>query len=190
MGRRVGWRQRPDPRGPRRRSRGVPAQRVNYIAFSGGGESLSAIIGGQVSAGVNGLAEFAPHLEAGTIRALAISSANRLPGLDVPTLREQGVDVEFENWRSVVAPPGLTGEERRRLELLMDRMVQSQDAQALTRYRWLDRYMSGAALSGFVDSEEARVQAILRKFTAGRDNSRHPREQRVRIPGSSSPASW
>ena len=66
----------------------------------------SAIIGGQVSVGVNGLAEFAPHIEAGTIRALAISSATRLPGLDVPTLREQGVDVEFENWRSVVVPLG------------------------------------------------------------------------------------
>ena len=85
---------------------GVRRARVNYIAFSGGGESLSAIIGGQVSVGVNGLAEFAPQIEAGTVRALAISSAERLPGLDVPTLREQGVDVEFENWRSVVAPPG------------------------------------------------------------------------------------
>jgi putative tricarboxylic transport membrane protein len=151
---------------------GVPAQRVNYIAFSGGGESLSAIIGGQVSVGVNGLAEFAPHIEAGTIRALAISSANRLPGLDVPTLREQGVDVEFENWRSVVAPPGVTGEDRRRLELLMEQMVQSPEwHEALTRYRWLDRYLSGPAFSDFVDSEEARVQAILRKFAAGRDNA-------------------
>jgi putative tricarboxylic transport membrane protein len=151
---------------------GVPAQRVNYIAFSGGGESLSAIIGGQVSVGVNGLAEFAPHIEAGTIRALAISSANRLPGLYVPTLREQGVDVEFENWRSVVAPPGVTGEDRRRLELLMEHMVQSPEwREALTRYRWLDRYLSGPAFSDFVDSEEARVQAILRKFTAGRDNA-------------------
>src|SRR5262245_41986818 len=52
----------------------------------------------------NGLAEFAPHIEAGTIRALAISSAKRLPEVDVPTRREQGVNVEFENWRSVVAP--------------------------------------------------------------------------------------
>jgi putative tricarboxylic transport membrane protein len=151
---------------------GVPAQRVNYIAFSGGGESLSAIIGGQVSVGVNGLAELAPHIEAGTIRALAISSANRLAGLDVPTLREQGVDVEFENWRSVVAPPGVTGEDRRRLELLMEHMVQSAEwREALTRYRWLDRYLSGPAFSDFVDAEEARVQAILRKFTAGRDNA-------------------
>ena len=85
---------------------GVDPRRINYIAFAGGGESLSAILGGQVSVGINGLAEFAPQLEAGTLRALAISSADRLPGLDVPTLREQGVAVDFENWRSVVAPTG------------------------------------------------------------------------------------
>ena len=86
---------------------GVSPARVNYIAFSGGGESLSAIVGGQVTAGINGLAELAAQIEAGSVRALAISSGERLPGLAVPTLREQGVDVEFENWRSVMAPPGL-----------------------------------------------------------------------------------
>jgi len=76
---------------------GVDPRRVNYIAYSGGGESLSAILGGQVSVGVNGLAELAPHIEAGTVRVLAISSAERLPGVDAPTFREQGVDVEIEN---------------------------------------------------------------------------------------------
>src|SRR4030095_14981908 len=94
---------------------GVPPGRINYIAFSGGGESLSAILGGQVSLGVNGLAELDPQIQAGTVRALAISSAARLPGLDVPTLREQGVDVEFENWRSVVAPPGIGAAQRQRV---------------------------------------------------------------------------
>ncbi len=87
---------------------GVDPKRVNYIAFSGGGESMSAILGGTVSVGINGFAEFAPQLEAGTLRALAISSDERLPGVDIPTLREQGVNVEFENWRSLVAPPGIT----------------------------------------------------------------------------------
>ncbi len=64
---------------------GVSPRRVNYIAFSGGGESMSAILGGQVSAGINGLAEFAPQIDAGTVRALGISSAERLPGVPIPT---------------------------------------------------------------------------------------------------------
>ena len=78
---------------------------------------MSAILGGTVSVGINGFAEFAPQLEAGTLRALAISSAERLPGVDIPTLREQGVNVEFENWRSLVAPPGITPADRARLEV-------------------------------------------------------------------------
>ena len=148
---------------------GVAPRRVNYIAFSGGGESLSAILGGQVSVGVNGLAEFAPQIEAGAIRPLAISSGERLPGVDAPTLREQGVDVEFENWRSVVAPPSISREDRQRLEAVVERMVGSAEwRDALGRYRWLDRYLAGDAFARFTDAEEARVRDILRELGTGR----------------------
>ena len=147
---------------------GVAASRINYIAFSGGGESLAAILGGQVSVGVNGLAELAPHIEAGTLRVLAVSSANRLPGLAAPTLREQGVDMEFENWRSVVAPPGISREDRAVLEALVGDMVRSAEwREALARYRWLDRYLSGPAFDRFAADEEARVQVILRRLGTG-----------------------
>jgi len=147
---------------------GVAPNRVNYIAFSGGGESLSAILGGQVSVGVNGLAELAPHIEAGTVRALAISSGERLPNLDVPTFREQGVDVEIENWRSVVAPPGVSATERERLEQTTAAMVRSpQWHEALARYRWNDRYLAGAAFARFSAAEEARVEGILARLGTG-----------------------
>jgi putative tricarboxylic transport membrane protein len=147
---------------------GVPPRRVNYIAFSGGGESMSAILGGQVSAGVNGLAEFAPQIEAGTVRVLAISSAERLPNFDVPTLREQGVDVVLENWRSLVAPPGISEPDRQRLESAIATMVRSQPWQeALARYRWNDRYLSGEAFATFVRDEKVRVESILRDLGTG-----------------------
>ncbi|HKH75266.1 MAG TPA: tripartite tricarboxylate transporter substrate-binding protein [Vicinamibacterales bacterium] len=147
---------------------GVDPKRVNYIAFSGGGESLSAILGGTVSVGINGFAEFAPQLEAGTLRALAISSAERLSGVDIPTLREQGVSVEFENWRSLVAAPGVTPADRARLESVVRAMVQSPTwRESLARYRWLDRYLDGDAFARFVDTEEARVRSILKKLGTG-----------------------
>jgi len=151
---------------------GVSPGRINYIAFSGGGESLSAIVGGQVSVGVNGLAELEPQIQAGTVRALAISSAERLPGFDVPTLGEQGVNVEFENWRSIVAPPGISGEERRRLESTIAAMVHSPEWRAaLDRYRWLDRYLSGDDFDRFVNQEETRVRAILKQLGAGQGDA-------------------
>lgn len=147
---------------------GVSPRRVNYIAFSGGGEAMSAILGGQVSAGINGLAEFAPQIEAGTVRVLGISSAERLPGLDAPTLREQGVDVEFENWRSLVAPPGISSLDRQGIERATEAMVRStQWREALERYRWIDRYLSGDAFADYVQSEETRVHEILFKLGIG-----------------------
>jgi putative tricarboxylic transport membrane protein len=156
---------------------GVAPKRVNYIAFSGGGESLSAILGGQVSVGVNGLAEFLPQMEAGTVRILAISSGERLPGIDVPTLREQGVDVEFENWRSVLAPPGISAADRARLTTLLERMVQSPEwKETLERYRWLDRYLPGDEFTRFSTSEEERVQRLAHALGAGDDAAQSLRE--------------
>ena len=151
---------------------GIAPRRVNYIAFSGGGESLSAILGGQVSVGINGLAEFAPQIEAGTVRALAISSGERLPGLDIPTLREQGVDVEFENWRSVVGPPGLTAADRQRLDAAVASLAASPEWQAaLVKYRWIDRYLAGPEFLRFAADEERRVQSILTQFGGGEEDA-------------------
>jgi putative tricarboxylic transport membrane protein len=147
---------------------GVDPKRVNYIAFSGGGEALSAILGGQVSVGINGLAEFAAQIEAGTVRVLAISSAERLPGVDAPTLRESGIDVEFENWRSVLAPPGITAEARARLAATIEAMVRSAEwRELLARYRWLDRYLAGDEFATFSAAEERRVRTVLGDLGVG-----------------------
>ena len=151
---------------------GVSPRRVNYIAFSGGGEAMSAILGGQVSVGINGLAEFAPQIEAGTVRVLALSSAERLPTLDAPTLREQGVDVEFENWRSLVAPPGISAADLGRARKTAEAMVRSAEwREALERYRWIDRYLVGEEFDRFMETEDARVRSILNKLGLGPGNA-------------------
>ena len=151
---------------------GVSPRRVNYIAFSGGGEAMSAILGGQVSVGINGLAEFAPQIEAGTVRVLALSSAERLPTLDAPTLREQGVDVEFENWRSLVAPPGISAADLGRARKTTEAMVRSAEwREALERYRWIDRYLAGEEFDRFMEAEDGRVRSILNELGLGPGNT-------------------
>jgi putative tricarboxylic transport membrane protein len=147
---------------------GVSPRRVNYIAFSGGGEAMSAILGGQVTVGINGLAEFLPQIEAGTVRVLALSSAERLPHLEAPTLREQGVDIEFENWRSLVAPPGISRDDLARAQKMTEAMVRSAEwRETLERYRWTDRYLAGEGFDRFMETEDARVRAILAKLGLG-----------------------
>jgi putative tricarboxylic transport membrane protein len=151
---------------------GVAPRRVNYIAFSGGGEALAAIVGGQVSVGINGLAEFEGQIAARTVRVLAVSSGERLPGVDAPTLIERGLNVELENWRSVVAPPGIDSSERARLARVIDAMVRTPSWRAaLERYRWIDRYLPCGDFERFVESEERRVRAILRRLGTASDES-------------------
>ena len=99
---------------------GVDPRRTNYIAFSGGGEAATALLGGQVTAGISGYSEFGQHIASGRLRAIAVSSAERLADLNVPTLREQGLDVELANWRAVMAPPGLDESQTRALTAVVD----------------------------------------------------------------------
>lgn len=153
----------------------VDPKRVNYIAFAGGGESNPAVLGGQVSVGLSPLSTIAGLVEAGTLRVLGVSSAERLASFGVPTLREQGVDVEFESWRALFAPPGVSNVDRERLEAAVEAMARSTAwRDTLARYRWNDRVLTGPALFRFLEADEARVRAVFRKLGAASTESMAP----------------
>ncbi len=140
----------------------VPPASATYIAFSGGGEALAAVLGGQVTAGVSGYGEFAPSIEAGQLRVLATSAPARDPLVDAPTLREAGVDLELANWRGVVAPPGISAAERATLIARVRAMAASPAWQeTLRRTGWTDAWLEGAAFEQFLLAEQARVLAVL-----------------------------
>ena len=146
-------------------ARGVDPQAMNYIPFSGGGEALASLLGGQVSAGVSGYSEWAGQIESGDLRVLAISSEERVEGIDAPTLMEQGVDVELANWRGVVAPPDLSEEDRAALLEAIDQMVASDAWQAtLDQFNWTGLYMAGDEFDAYLDSEQERVEGVLREI--------------------------
>jgi putative tricarboxylic transport membrane protein len=141
---------------------GGDASKVNYIPFSGGGESLAAVLGGKVTAGISGWGEYEGQIKAGKLRALGITAQERLPGNDTPTLREQGIDLVIANWRSVVAPPGLTPEQRAALIALVEQMAKSQAwADVLKQKGWEDDLLTGDAFAAFLKEEQARVKAVL-----------------------------
>lgn len=138
---------------------------TNYIAYSGGGEALAAILGGQVTAGISGYGEWEGQFEAGELRPLAISYPEPIEGLDVPTLRQEGVDVELVNWRAVFGKPGLSEEDKLRLNDAFAAMVESEEWQQLLEARgWTDYYLPADEFATFLDSEEERVGDILRSL--------------------------
>ena len=146
---------------------GLPASRVNYIAFSGGGAALAAVLSGQLTAAVSGYGEFAGQIAAGQLRPLAISAAARVAGINAPTLREAGVALDLANWRAIVAPPGLSDAERDALIARVTRMAGSTAwQQALTLNGWDDLFLPGADFRQFLLAEQARVEAVLRRLAA------------------------
>jgi putative tricarboxylic transport membrane protein len=146
---------------------GVDPRRTNYIAFSGGGEAVTALLGGQVTVGISGYSEFAQHIESGRLRAIGISAAGRLPDLAIPSLIEQGLDVELANWRAVVAPPGLSRSQTGVLAAAVERMATSDSWRAtLTRLGWTDAYLARADFERFLDEERVRVGRIVARLRA------------------------
>lgn len=142
---------------------GAEAAKVNYIPFSGGGESLAAILGGKVTAGISGAAEYGGQIKAGKLRAIGISAPERIPGVDIPTFKEQGIDLVITNWRSVVAPPGITAEQKKTLTELVAKMVNSAAwKDALKQKGWDNAFMSGDAFEKFLKDEQTRVNNVLK----------------------------
>jgi putative tricarboxylic transport membrane protein len=142
---------------------GADAAKVNYIPFSGGGESLAAILGGKVTAGISGVSEYEGQIKSGKLRALGVTSPQRLPGLDVPTFKEQGLDLVIANWRSVMGPPAITDEQKAALIALMDKLAKSKAwAEVLKQKGWDDAFLAGDAFAAFLKAEQERVNAVLK----------------------------
>jgi putative tricarboxylic transport membrane protein len=141
---------------------GADATKINYIPFSGGGEALAAILGGKVTAGVSGYGEFEGQIKSGKLRLLAITSDRRLPNVDGPTLKEQGIDLDVINWRSVFAAPGITPEQRATLLTAVEKMAKSPAwAETLKAKGWDDAYLPGDQFAAFLKQEQTRVSSVL-----------------------------
>jgi putative tricarboxylic transport membrane protein len=147
------------------KSAGIDPKQVNFVSYDGGGELLAAVLGGQVAFGVTGVGETKDQIEAGEIRPLAVTSAQPVQGLDAKTLKEQGVDLEFTNWRGWVAPGELSEGDRQALIDLATRMHDSQQwKDALAQFGWTDAFMVGDEYANFLKAEDQRVADVLNEL--------------------------
>ena len=142
---------------------GVEPTKINYIAFSGGGEALAAILGGQVTVGISGYGEFASQIEAGALRIIGISSDERVEGIDAPTFKEAGVDVSIQNWRMVAAAPGITDEQKAAVNADIEKMVMSDSwKKILADKGWANTYLAGDEFKAQLAKDIESTSAILK----------------------------
>lgn len=141
---------------------GVDPRRINYIAHSGGGEAAVAVMGGHVVAGVSGLGEWGAHLGSDRMRALAVSSPERVGERRIPTLRESGLDLELANWRAIAAPPETDAETRAWLVHALEELRASATWQAILQAnQWEDSFLTGSAFEQFLVDEAETTDAML-----------------------------
>jgi putative tricarboxylic transport membrane protein len=142
------------------RAVGVEPAKINYVASKGGGDQIANIAGGHVTAGVAGLGEFAEHIKGGRMRALAVSGPVRID--NIPSLKEQGIDVELGNWRGVFGAPGITPAQRDSLVAAVKTATESKEwKDTLARMGWEGVFLGGDAYKVFLEEDTRRISGIL-----------------------------
>ncbi|MGB6053103.1 MAG: tripartite tricarboxylate transporter substrate-binding protein [Rhodococcus sp. (in: high G+C Gram-positive bacteria)] len=138
---------------------------INYIAYSGGGEVLTALLSNTVGVAVSGYNDFRDQIEAGNVRALAVAAPEPVDGIDVDTFAELGYDVDLVNWRGFVAPPGISDEDRQTLIDIVTEMSETEQwASAVERTRWKESFLTGDEFGEFLEVEQTRITDILREL--------------------------
>ncbi|MDP1739510.1 tripartite tricarboxylate transporter substrate binding protein [Polaromonas sp.] len=144
------------------RSVGVDPRKVNYVAFRGGGEATAAILGSNVTVGGSGYSEFAEYITSGKMRPIGVTSQKRLPGVAVPTMKEQGYDVVIGNWRGVYGAPGINAEQRETLTRMVVEATRSKTwTDAMAANKWTPALLKGREFDEFVDYEFSSLRAII-----------------------------
>ena len=144
---------------------GIDPKEVNFISYDGGGDLLPALLGGKIAFGASGFGEFLDQVEAGEVRVLAISGAERVDAIDAPTLKESGIDLVFTNWRGVVAPPEISDADKAALVDAVTTMHASPEWKAvLAKNGWTDAFLPADQFAPFLTEQTTAVQTTLSKL--------------------------
>ena len=140
---------------------------VHYVSAEGGGDQTAALADGAVDVAIGGVSEFVDQVKAGTLTALGVLADDRLPGLDIPTAREQGLDVTLSNWRGLYGPPDMPRYAVDFWQQTLAAMVQSPTwTQIAERRHFTTTFMVGDQLAAFLADTQADVAAA--RALAGR----------------------
>jgi putative tricarboxylic transport membrane protein len=142
---------------------GIKPADVNYVSYDGGGELLPALLGNKIAFGASGFGEFLDQVEAGQVRVLAVSSEKPVDALkDAPTLKDSGIDLVFTNWRGIVAPPGITDEQKQTWIDALTKMHDSDDWKTqLEKNGWVDAFQTGDEFGGYLTEQDKAVADLL-----------------------------
>lgn len=143
---------------------GVDLRKLKFVVFKSSAESLTGLLGGHIDVDFSTVSNVLPHLQAGRIRVLGITSPRRMPAplQDVPTWTEQGWAVDFSGWRGIIGPVGMTREQIAYWDTIFGRLVKSPEWQAeLGKRFWVSTYVNSAGTGAFLQAQEKELGKVL-----------------------------
>ena len=140
----------------------IDPRKVRYLPYDGGGKAMLALLGGEVALLSTGLGETMPFIEAGEVRTLAVTSPERIQGLDTPTLTELGYPVTFANWRGMFGAREMPVEDRNRaIEWLRALRQSEQWREVLARRGWASLDHDGDDYTRFLEQQEEQLRTTM-----------------------------
>lgn len=143
---------------------GVEIRKLKFVVFNAGPQSTAAVLGGHVDVAVTPVSGIVPHLQAGRVRVIAVTSPRRLHGAfaAVPTWREHGVDMAFSSFRGVIGPKGMSRDQVEYWEEILGRIVQTEEWQKdLEKNYWEGGFMTSADTIRYLKAQYEQYRPVL-----------------------------
>ena len=139
---------------------------VKYIPYDAGGKAMAALLSGEIQALSTGFSEAVGMAQAGEVKIIGVTSAERVPAFsDAPTLKEQGYDVEFVNWRGFFAAPKLPSGKRKMYIDALGKMYDTPEWEAVrARNGWVNIYNPGDDFTAFLEKQESVISSLMKKL--------------------------
>lgn len=141
------------------------ARAIRYIGLDGGADAITQTIGGFTQAMTGDISEIGGFISSGEVRALAVLSPERIEGYDIPTAREQGIDLVAMNWRGLYVPHDITDDQFHEWANRLQQVADSEQWQQVMHDNGLAPYtLIGDDFQAWVDSNIAEIQEISRQI--------------------------
>ena len=145
---------------------GQDPTKVKYIPYDAGGKAMAALLSGEIKALSTGFSEAVTMANAGEVKIIAVTSAERIDAYkDAPTLKEQGYDAEFVNWRGFFAAPGLPKAKAEAYRKALADMYSTPEWEAVrARNGWVNIFNPGSEFVSFLENQEREIKSMMVKL--------------------------
>jgi putative tricarboxylic transport membrane protein len=145
---------------------GANPTKVKYVAYDAGGKAMAGLLSGEISALSTGFSEAVAMAKAGKANIIGVTSNQRVDALkDAKTMKEQGINTYFVNWRGFFAAPNLPKDKLKAYQSVISKMYDTKEWEAVrSRNGWENIHNSGDKFLSFLEKQEKEMATLMKKL--------------------------